>query len=302
MKELRFPALILCLGALAALLPSYLGVYQMSVLLNLYMWVALTQSWTVFSGFTGYVSLGHVVFYGLGAYWAVVTWQALPLALAVPAAGFLTGLLALAIGAPVLRVRGPYFVILTFGIAELVKYVIVAGEAAHGTSTRLIFGAPTTASLSYAMLALAVATTISAWALRRSRFGQGLVAIREDEDAAQTIGVPVVRFKIIAYALSAIVPGMVGALMVLRSTYFEVLQVFNPMISLSIVAMAIIGGSDDARGPLLGALFLVAVSELLWANAPQLYMILLGLLLVFFVLFAPGGVVGALDRLQRARA
>jgi branched-chain amino acid transport system permease protein len=102
--------------------------------------------------------------------------------------------------------------------------------------------------------------------------------------------------KVLIYALSAMIPGMVGGLMALRSTYFEVLQVFNPVVSFTIVTMAIIGGSNDARGPLLGALFMVALSELLWTSAPKIYMILLGAMLILFVLYAPNGMVGIFNR------
>jgi branched-chain amino acid transport system permease protein len=289
----------LLLAAAAAFLPLVLGPYGLSVALTLCMWIALTQSWSLFCGLTGYISLGHVVFYGLGAYLSVVAWQALPLWLVVPLAGLAAGLFALVIGAPVLRVRGPYFVILTFGIAELVKHLVVNLEAGLGKASRLLFGTPSIAALFWAMLGLCLLASLLAVFLRRSRFAKGLIAIREDEEAAATIGIPVTRFKTLAYALSAVIPGMVGALMVLRSTYFEALQVFNPVISFSIVTMAIIGGSDDARGPLLGAAFLMALSEVLWANAPQLYLVILGLLLVGFVLLLPNGLVGLAARFSR---
>jgi branched-chain amino acid transport system permease protein len=289
----------LLLAAAAAFLPLVLGPYGLSVALTLCMWIALTQSWSLFCGLTGYISLGHVVFYGLGAYLSVVAWQALPLWLVVPLAGLAAGLFALVIGAPVLRVRGPYFVILTFGIAELVKHLVVNLEAGLGKASRLLFGTPSIAALFWAMLGLCLLASLLAVFLRRSRFAKGLIAIREDEEAAATIGIPVTRFKTLAYALSAVIPGMVGALMVLRSTYFEALQVFNPVISFSIVTMAIIGGSDDARGPLLGAAFLMALSEVLWANAPQLYLVILGLLLVGVVLLLPNGLVGLAARFSR---
>ena len=295
---------IIVLGAavaLATLAPTVLGAYQLTVALNLCMWIALTQSWTILAGLTGYVSLGHVVFYGLGAYITVLTWQTVPLYMSVPLAGLLTGVFALLIGGPVLRVRGPYFVILTFGIAELVKYSIIYIESALGQFSRLLFGAPGTAQIYYVMLGFAALATLITLSVRRSRFGRGLLAIREDETAAETIGVPVARYKMTAYALSAVIPGMVGAVMVLRSTYFETQQVFNPVISFTIVTMAVIGGSDDARGPILGAVFLVLLSEMLWANAPQFYMVILGALLVGFVLFAPHGIIGVL-RSRRARA
>ena len=182
---LTFGVLVL----MAIILPGFVDAYSLTVALTLCMWIALTQSWAILSGMTGYISLGHVVFYGLGAYTVVVTWQTIPLFIAIPLAGLFAGLFAFTIGTPVLRVRGPYFVILTFGIAELVKFVVVNVEVGMGKASRLLFGAPGTEEIYYAMLFLAVVATVLTWALKRSRFGQGLVAIREDEAAAETIGI-----------------------------------------------------------------------------------------------------------------
>jgi len=285
---------LLALGIATAALPLMAGDYFVGVALWLLMYVALTQSWTVLSGMTGYVSLGHVVFYGLGGYVAALAWGALPLIAIVPLAGLAAFLLAVLIGLPVLRVRGPYFVILTFGVAELVKHVVVAIEGWLGKFSRVLFGAPDMITLFYIMLALAAAATALTASVRASRFGHGLLAIRENEEAAETVGVPSVRFKLLAFGLSALVPGMVGSVMVLRSTYFEPQQLFDPVISFTIVTMAVVGGSDDVKGPLLGAAGFVLLSELLWANAPQVYMILLGLLLIVFVLFMPEGLSGKL--------
>jgi branched-chain amino acid transport system permease protein len=287
-------------GALALVLVGIAsGSYWTTVALNLAMWVALTQSWSLFCGMTGYISLGHVVAYGIGGYIVAVTFKTLPLWLSVPLGGVAAGLFAMIVAIPVLRVRGPYFVILTFGLAELVKYVLLLVETEFGKSSRLIFGAPGAETLLYWMAALAAAATLATYFVGASRFGRGLAAIREDEVAAETIGVPIVRYKALAFAASTVIPGMVGGLMALRSTYFEVTQVFNPTISFTIVTMAIIGGAGDARGPVLGALFLVALSEMLWSTAPQLYLVLLGLFLIGFVLFAPDGLVGLL-RLRAA--
>lgn len=283
-------ALALFFGGSAA------GPYWQVVALNLAMWIALTQSWSLFSGLTGYVSLGHVVAYGIGAYVMVVLFRELPVWVLVPLGGLAAGVLALAVAVPVLRVRGPYFVILTFGLAELVKYVLLTIETALGKSSRLMFGAPGTGTLLVWMVALAAAATLLRHFTGLSRFGRGLVAIREDETAAETVGVPIARYKVLAFALSTVIPGMVGAVMALRSTYFEVLQVFSPTISFTIVTMAIIGGAGDARGPALGALFLVALSELLRGASPQLYLVLLGLCLIAFVLFFPNGLSGLLRR------
>lgn len=305
MKDLApnawWAALWLATLAVLLALPFVANAYLVGVGLSLLMWLALTQSWCVLSRMTGYVSLGHVVFYGLGAYLVVVTWQRMPLALAVPLAGLGAAAFAALVGLPVLRVRGPYFVILTYGLAELVKFSVMAGEAASGTASRILFGTPDLTVVYFMMFALALAAVALLTWVSRSRFGHGLRSLRENEEAAETLGVPVVRYKLLAFVLSAAIPAMVGAVMALRSTYFVVGQVFDPMISVTVIAMAILGGGDNARGPLLGVLFLGLLSELLWASAPLVYMIVLGVILVVFVLLVPDGLLGLLER-RRTRA
>jgi branched-chain amino acid transport system permease protein len=297
------PALALAAGvALFAMVPLFGGDYFIGVVLTLLMWIALTESWVVLSAMTGYVSLGHVVFFGAGAYVMVLTFGVLPFWASVLSSGAVAGALALLVGYPCLRVRGPYFVILTFGLAELVKFIVINVEAALGKFGRLLFGGPSLSELFYAILLLAAASVVITFAVRRSRFGAGLRAIRENEEAAETLGINVAGFKVLAFALSAIIPGMVGSVMVLRTTYFEPLDVFNPITSFTIVSMAIIGGGDDVPGPLYGACFLVLLQELLWANWPEIYMILLGTLLVGFVLGAPSGIQGRLAVLRRGSA
>ena len=273
-------------------LPAFVGEYFLGIGFTLVMFIALTQSWVVLCGMSGYVSLGHVVFFGSGAYVFALTWGAMPIWAGVLLAGLTVGVVAFAVGYPVLRVRGPYFVIMSFGVAELVKNLVLINEARSFVSMRPLFGAPSLKTLYLAMFALAVvATVITFWA-RRSRFGYGLRCIREDETAAEAIGIPVARLKVFAFALSAIIPAMAGTLYIMRTGLFQPGEAFNPTISFSIVTMAIIGGSDDAPGPLVGVLFLVILQELLWVNWPELYMIVLGLFLIVFVLFAPKGIYG----------
>lgn len=289
------------LTGLAALSPLMLNAYGVGVLTQLCAWIALAGSWVAFSGMTGYISLGHAVFFGLGAYIMALGWQQLSVLAILPLAGVAAAALALVVGFPALRVRGPYFVILTLGISEFLKYVVVAVEASLGAGGRLLIDTPDTVVLFYPMLGLALAATaINVW-LTRSRFGAALRAIREDETAAVTVGVPATRIKMLAFALSAVIPAMVGALSVLRSTYFEPMQLFSPTTSFTIVTMAIIGGSDRPAGPVLGASFIVLLSELLWARAPQTYMILLGALLIGFVLLAPAGLSGLWARRRPLR-
>lgn len=293
--------ILVAMVAILAALPWMAGGYVVSLVFSLLMWLALTQSWVVLSGMTGYISLGHAVFFGAGAYVMVITWNAIPFWAAIPLAGVVAGALAVAVGYPCLRVRGPYFVILTFGLAELVKFIVINVESGLGQFSRVLFGAPGIDQLYHIMLALAVAAVVLTYTVRRSRFGFALRSIREDEEAAETLGVAVAGMKVLAFALSAIVPGMVGAVMVLRTTYFEPLQVFSPVTSFTIVSIAIIGGGDDVPGPVYGAIFLVVLQELLWANWPQVYLIILGTMLVFFVLWAPDGVDGWIRKLTARR-
>ena len=286
---------------LLASVPYFESAYVIGLTLTLLMWIALTQSWVIFSAMTGYISLGHAVFFGVGAYVMVLCFNTLPFLIAVILAGLVGFSFAFLVGYPCLRVRGPYFVILTFGLAELVKFIVINVEAGLGKFGRLLLGAPGLETLYYLILALAAISIAITYYVRRSRFGAGLRAIREDEEAAETLGIDVARFKVLAFAISATVPSMVGAVMILRNSYFEPLDVFNPVTSFTIVSMAIIGGGDDVPGPLYGALGLVLLQEILWANWPEVYMIILGVLLVTFVLRLPEGIHVWILSYQRSR-
>jgi branched-chain amino acid transport system permease protein len=240
--------------------------------------------------------LGHAVFYGLGAYTVASTWGVLPVWTSIGLSGLVGVIFALIVGLPSLRVRGPYFVMLTFGLAELMKFIVVDVETRLQHGGRLVLGGPSIQEIYWLLLCLAAGSLTMLALVRHSRFGAGLRALREDETAAETIGIPVVRYKIIAFALSAPIPAMVGAVMQMRSGYFEPLIAFDPLISLTIICIAVIGGGDRPIGPVLGTLFLVGLSELLWARFPLLYMIILGVLLLIFVLAVPDGISGWVTR------
>ncbi|MSP51438.1 MAG: branched-chain amino acid ABC transporter permease [Alphaproteobacteria bacterium] len=315
-KEITGGLIAVALIALVIAWPFLTSQYLVGFGIFVLVWVAYTESWVVLSGMTGYFSFGHVVFAGLGGYLMAALWMVWPEEIApygvviggvriwasMIVAAIASGLLALLVGYPCLRVRGPYFVILTFGVAEFVKFIVVNIEAGMSKSGRLMLGGPSTEALYFLMAALALVAFLLAFFVGRSRFGAGLRAIREDEDAAETMGIPVTRYKLTAFVLSAIIPGVVGALYVLRGGYFEPLQVFDPKISLTMICMAIMGGSDDARGPLFGVVFLAVLSELLWAKFPLIYQILIGIVLISFVLGAPDGIWGRIVQSSRKRA
>ena len=202
---------------------------------------------------TGYISLGHVVFFGLGGYITVLTFARCRYGLALCLSGLSAFALAVSVGLPCFRVRGPYFVILTFGLAEFVKYIVIDIEASASKFGRLVLGGPKVDVFLWIMAGVALAAFCLSSFVGAVALGAGLRGIREDEVAAETVGVPVVRLKLIVFALSAVIPGIAGGAFLFRSGYFEPSQAFNPSISLSMITMAVIGGTDDAFGPLIGA-------------------------------------------------
>jgi branched-chain amino acid transport system permease protein len=282
---------------IAVVLPFASNDYGISFATTLFAWIALAQSWVILSGYTGYVSLGHAAFVGAGAYVLTLTWGAVPFWFGLLLGGLSSSFLALVVGTPCLRVRGPYFVILTLGVSEFLKYAVINIEASLGMFGRLLLDAPSPLAMFCLTVGLATAATLMALVIRCTKLGAGLRAIRENESAAEMTGVPVTSLKVIAFVLSAFIPGMIGGIMVSRGGYFEPLQIFSPKISLTIITMCIAGGSDNAWGPLIGALFLNILSEILWDRAPQLYMIILGFILIIFVLKLPDGIYGWLSAL-----
>ncbi len=290
------------LVVLLALLPLGASDYHMSVVLDILMWVALAESWIILSGYTGYISLGHSAFYGLGAYLMAMTAGDLPYAMVVIMGGLLSAAFAFAIGLPFLRIRGPYFVILTLGLGELTKYVFVNLEIKlGGTVGRVIMTTPELTTLYLSILTVAVLATVAAYFAKNSRFGTGLLSIKEDEDAANALGVNTSRYKLLAFTLSAAFPGMIGAIMALRRSYIDPYTVFSPMVSFQVIVMASLGGVEGIGGAMLGAVVLTMVSEVLWAQYPYHYMIILGLIMIFVVKFVPQGLFHPLEQLTLRR-
>ena len=272
-------------------LPLAVSDYYVSVLLDLLMWIALTESWIILSGFTGYISLGHSAFFGLGAYLMAMTWTQIPYVLAVILGGLFSGGFACVIGFPFLRVRGPYFVILTLGLTEITKYIFINLEIKlGGTVGRILMNTPGLHTLYYSILIVAVMTTITAYFVKNSRFGTGLFSIKEDEDAAGALGINTSYYKWLAFGISASFPGMVGAILALRRSYIDPYTVFNPMVSFQVIVMALLGGSGDVEGAILGAVLLTLISEALWVRYPYFYMIILGVIIILIVKFMPLGV------------
>ncbi len=271
--------------------------------------VALASSLNILLGYSGYVSFGHIVFYGFGGYvgFYLLSAQGWPLWPALLAAGLAAGLLAFLLGAAILRLRGAYFALATIGVNEALKAFINNFEPFGGpigmTLNFRVYqaygGAAQALALAfYLAAALALAAVVVSHFVRVSRFGLGLQAIRENEDAAEIMGVVAPRAKTWAYVLSAVIPGAVGALFFFKNGNIEPHDAFPLHASIELLVMVMLGGQGTVLGPLLGALAYQGMRGYLVTSDffGDIQLSVSGVLLLLIVLFIPTGAVGWLRR------
>ncbi|WP_034387226.1 branched-chain amino acid ABC transporter permease [Comamonas composti] len=287
------------LGALAALplLPWEDSGYAVSMAINLLMYVVLATAWAIFSGTGGYVSLATAAFFGLGAYAVAVLGGHLAWPWVLACAAGVSALVAVFVGLATLRLSGVYFVIFSFGLAELIRQFVIWYEAnVSGTVGRYVFLDISQAQILWQLCALTLALFFLGWLLGRSRLGLAMRMIGDDELVARHCGVNTARTKLLVFALSAVFMGLAGAVMAPRWTYIDPQIAFNPMVSFQTLIMALLGGAAKLHGPLLGVIPMVLLFEYLWTSFPNYYSILLGLSFVLIVYLLPRGVLGLLEK------
>ena len=296
----RWLALALALAAIGlALYPAQATGYGIRVMLQLFMWIALAQSWNLISGLTGYVSFGHVAFFGMGAYASslLIVKAGWPWPIACLGGGVMAAGLALVIGWPCLRLKGPYFAIAMLGLNEVLRVIASYCEGLTGGGNGLSL--PTlyaSVQIYYAMGLVAAAVTLLTYFILTSRFGLRLMTIREDEVAAEAMGIDTLRYKLYAFMLSAIGPGIVGGLSARDQGYIEPISVFPLITTITMIVMALFGGKGTIWGPVLGATVLFAFQEAVWARFIYLHQLLFGAIIVTVVLLMPRGILGVLQQ------
>ena len=299
-EHLRNLALLAAGAAALAILPQALTVYLRSFMLFTMMYVVLALSWNIISGFTGYTSFGHVAFYGIGAYACAILvsdyrWHWL---LALGAGAVVAALVGVALGYPVLRLKGPYFAIAMLGAAEGTRVVATVWDSlTHGGLGISLPSAETSFETYYAMLALMLLTIVVAYGVGHSRFGIRLNAIREDEVAAEALGINATLYKLAAFVLSAVFPAVAGSIQAYKVLYIDPPAVFFVQITIAMALMSMLGGKGTVIGPIAGAVILYSVQELTWVNFPTAHLIAYGLFIILVARFMPRGLVGfAIDR------
>lgn len=282
-----------------ALLPRWLtDEYYLSLLISILMYCVLATAWALFSGPTRYISLATVAFFGMGAYVTAVFGESLPWAAVLGIAAGVGLVMALIVGLSTLRLSGVYFVIFSFGLAELVKQLVTWWEVNITKDLgRYVFVEITQLDIYWQLLAmLALVLTLRAL-INRSRLGLALHVIGEDETVATHVGINTTTAKLLLFAVSAVFITVTGAIMAPRWTYIDPSIAFAPAVSFQTLIMALLGGAGALFGPILGAVPLVLLFEYLGANFPNHFSILLGLVFIVIVYFIPQGLSGVLAKL-----
>jgi branched-chain amino acid transport system permease protein len=294
-KRYLLPLLLLLILALLATMPQYAPPYTVILFISIFMYVILSVSWTAFSGPTNYISLATAAFFGIGVYTSALL-QALPLPSVIVIAGFLCLLLGLLVGLIALRLRGMYFIIFTFGLSELLRHTMIWYEInITGTAGRWLTILYPEAAYYY-MLGIVFVTLLVTYLLGRSKFGLAMRSIGEAEEASGHIGINVNAVKIITFAITAFFIGAAGAVMAPRWSYIDPRLAFNPFLSFYPVVMALFGGIGQFYGPILGAVIITVLSDMVLVKFPLYNILLLGLIFIVVILFLPNGLVGLIRR------
>jgi len=280
------------------------------------LWTLLGASWNLLGGFGGQVSFGHATFFGVGAYATMILYLRLGLA---PWYGMvLGGVAAVAVSLPIglicFRLRGPYFSLSTLAVAEIVRLIALNWEAlTNGPVGLLITTLPRVAlgarainweskvPFYYIIAALAVLAMAATWRLSRARLGAYLLAIREDEDAAEAVGIDTVRAKVLTLALSAFFTGLAGGFYGLYFRYVDPDAVFPIALSVEMVFIAVVGGLATVIGPVIGAVFLTTIGELFRERFLVGHLIFYGLFMMLAIRFLPEGIWGGARRVWTGR-
>ncbi|HRN18356.1 MAG: branched-chain amino acid ABC transporter permease [Trueperaceae bacterium] len=300
MKALPFLAIVVVTGLLA-IVPFTLSAVMIQFGIATLLLATLAQGWNILGGFTGYASFGNSVFYGLGTYGtavAMVQWH-LPFAVGLAIGAAVAVVFAVLLGIPVLRLRGHYFAIATLAISQAMAAVIsnldIAGRNS-GLILPLIRGDVMFYELALGLIVLATACVY--W-ISRSRFGLGLIAIRENEDAAAVMGINTTWYKIVAFALAGVFSALAGGIHAYWITFIDPHSAFDLLLDVKLIIMAVFGGPGTVFGPIIGTFLLSGISEVLSSKVSGVASLFFGLVIVVAVTLMPRGLMNVIGKFRR---
>ncbi len=297
----RIGLAIVAVAALAAL-PLYGSDVVIQFGINTLLLAVLAQGWNIIGGYTGYASFGNSVFYGLGSYGvgiAMVQWG-LPFPVGMIFGVVLAVIFAFCLGIPVLRLRGHYFAIATLALAQVMS-AIVSNISLAGQNIGLVLPPLNNDRLFYELsLGLLVIATLTIFWLTRSRFGFGLIAIRENEEGAAVMGVNTTLYKVLAFALSGVFTALAGGIHAYWITFLDPESAFDISLNVKMIIMAVFGGPGTVFGPVVGAFALSAVSEVLSSEVTNVAGLFFGVVIVAAVVLMPRGIADVIRRFRNS--
>jgi branched-chain amino acid transport system permease protein len=265
---------------------------------DILMFAVMASAWNIIGGYTGYASFGNVVFFGIGAYITAISMEkaGLPFALAYPAAGIGAAFFAVIIGLPVLRLRGHYFAIATLGVAEAMKALVQNLNITEGNAG--IYLPMLNLSVRhqywffyYMMLSTLVLSLVTTYLILKAKFGYSLIAIRENEQAADSAGINTTATKTFAFALSGFFTGLAGGVYAYQQAFIQPGPVFAVQMTVKMIVMAVFGGMGRLFGPLLGAVGIEIISETLSNYFLVAHTLFFGVLVILAIVFTPKGMI-----------
>ncbi|HEY7914107.1 MAG TPA: branched-chain amino acid ABC transporter permease [Blastocatellia bacterium] len=309
MMKTRKVLLLLLLAAVLIAAPFLAqGGRDKHILILILLYVTLGSAWNILGGFTGQLSIGHAAFFGIGAYTAAIIARATTLSpwLALLLGPIIALPLALLIGKICFRLRGPYFTLATIAVGEVVRLVALnwrdfTGGAVGVVIPPSVFSGTDKLPYYFIILAIAVMTVSLCYYISRGRLGYFFMAIREDQETAEAIGIDTTKYKLVALGISATLTAMGGAFYANYFLFVDPTVVLPLALSVEIVLMAIIGGIGTVAGPVLGAVLLKLSSEVFRNVFEQANLLIYGALLIVVILFIPDGLIGGLRRLMERR-
>ncbi|WP_417565129.1 branched-chain amino acid ABC transporter permease [Marinobacter sp.] len=290
-----------------AVLPAFIDPYTLRVATGALMWAGLACAWNIVGGYAGYISFGHSAFFGIGAYTTAILMQS-----DIGASFFVTLLpaiilsmaVAVAIGGPTMRLRGAYFAIATWAFAEMLLQLATVLDVTGGTAGLSLPAYLNEFFFYYTMLIAAAASFIGVWLLiERSRFGFRIKALRDDEPAAESLGIRTNLVKVQSFALSAAITALFGSIYAYWTTYIDPHSVMGPDITDQMVVMVLLGGLGTVWGPALGAVLLWITNRYIWSTFGDtvIYLPILGVIIALVVLFLPNGLISLILGRQRGK-
>lgn len=262
--------------------------------------ITLSQSWNILAGFAGQSSLGHAAFFGIGALVTRTLWlvEGMPFAAAFLFGGLAAAAFAMLIGAPTFRLRGAYFAIGTLGVAEVLRITVSQNIPFISTLPGPMIASYELPPRYYLALGVALVTTGVTYLLLRSPWSLGILAVREDEEAAQATGVHILRHKLLALGLSSFFAGLAGGVFAFQQISYYPAAPFSPIWTFDALLITFIGGLGTLFGPVIGAVFFILIRQQLAVTLVEIHQVIFGILFIVIVLVFPGGLVEAWQRIR----